>query len=218
MISNKHKYIFVHIPKCGGSSVELNLLSRENIYINDFAKDGFSKLTSWQKEKYNLGLQDMGFASQHLKINQYEPQKVKNYFTFSFVRNPWDRMVSEYFYIKKSRDAYCEKEFFLKTFPNFRSFVINNGLQCAWPSHRPEQIDFLLDPMTNQMVDFIGRLENFNRDFGYICQRIGFKKFAPLKKRNPTCHKKYRHYYDIETKNIIGHKFRRDIEYFKYTF
>ena len=218
MISDKHKYVFVHVPKCGGSSIELNLLARENIYINNFIKNGFSKLTPWQKKKYNLGREDMGVASQHLKINQYEPQKAKNYFTFSFVRNPWDRMVSEYFYIKKSRGTHCENEFFSKTFPSFRSFVINNGLQCAWPSHRFQQIDFVLNPMTNQMVDFIGRFENLNRDFRYVCQRIGFKKFTRLKQRNPTCHKKYRHYYDTETKNIIAHKFRRDIEYFKYTF
>lgn len=218
MISDKYKYIFVHIPKCAGSSIELNLLARENIYINNFIKNGFSQLASWQKIKYNLNLTKMGVTSQHLKISQYEPQKAKNYFTFSFVRNPWDRMVSEYFYIRRKRGCDCKEKYFNKTFPNFRSFVINNGLQCAWPSHRFQQIDFVLNPMTNQMVDFIGRFENLNRDFRYVCQRIGFKKLARLGQRNGTYHKKYRHYYDTETKNIIAHKFRRDIEYFKYTF
>lgn len=218
MISDKHKYVFVHIPKCGGSSIELNLLARENIYINNFIKNGFSKLSPLQKKKYNLGRQDMGVSSQHLKINQYESQKTKNYFTFSFVRNPWDRMVSEYFYIRKKWGCDCKEKYFKKTFPNFRSFVIKNGLQCSWPSHRFQQIDFVLNPMTNQMVDFIGRFENLNRDFRYVCQRIGFKKLARLRQTNVTYHKKYRHYYDTETKNIIAHKFRRDIEYFKYTF
>ena len=68
MISHKHKCIFIHIPKCAGTSVEVNF---SNKHSNHCPVAVFAR-------KY--------------------PRKFKNYFKFSFVRNPFDRLVSVYAY------------------------------------------------------------------------------------------------------------------------
>ncbi len=48
MISHKHKYIFIHIPKCGGTSVELALLKNEGVDFKNYEKDDLKFLPKIQ--------------------------------------------------------------------------------------------------------------------------------------------------------------------------
>jgi len=205
MISHKHKFIFIHIPKCGGTSIERTLLKNENV----------TKITDDVKQKYRVYYPYEGIQTQHRKIDQFKDFREKSYFTFTFVRNPWERFLSEYFYIKKKNGCRCNH--FDKKFPTFKHFVKNNGIKCCYYAHNFPQIDFVLNANQNKLTNFVGRCEDMQYDFDYVCGKIGIPKIE-LPHRNPTKHKHYTEYYDDETKSIVAEKFAKDVEYFGYKF
>ena len=222
MISHKNKFIFVHIPKCGGSSIELALLKNEGIALAD---DNIELLTNKQRREYSIGYKFQDTMAQHRKISQYEVLNNK-YFTFTFSRNPWGRLLSEYFYIKKNNGCRCNKSMmqnwppeldFNGKFPTFNDFVKNDGIKCGWRGHNSLQIDYVLNSNKNKGIDFIGKIENLQEEFNIICDKIGIPK-QQLPHKNKTKHKHYTEYYDDETKEIVAEKFRKDIEYFGYKF
>ena len=214
MISHKHKFIFIHIPKCGGTSVELALLKNEGIQMKNYDKDDLNFLSVEQQQKYRIGYNYEGVSTQHRKIDQYKDSKEKKYFTFTFIRNPWERFLSEYFYIRKVSK---ERDKFKKQFPTFNHFVKDDYLMWLFAGHEHLQIDFVLNANKHKMINFIGRCEDMQYDFDYVCGKIGIPKIE-LPYRNPTKHKHYTEYYDDETRQIVAEKYAKDIEYFGYTF
>ena len=193
---DKHKCIFVHIPKCAGLSVVQSL----------FGNSGGGHKTIVQ---YQLIFSLSEFST---------------YFKFTFVRNPWDRLVSAFTFLKQGGltehdRAWAAKN--LNSYPDFKSFVVN------WVSvrniysyyHFIPQHEFLLDPKTHAIsVDFIGKFEALERDFEKICKRLDIS--ASLSKQNRTIGREaeYRTYYDPQTRNIVANVYQKDIELFGYAF
>ena len=214
MISHKHNFIFIHIPKCGGTSVELALLKNEGIQMKNYDQDDLNFLSENQKQKYRIGYEYKGTSTQHRKIDEYKHNKEKKYFTFTFIRNPWERFLSEYFYILKCRPKDQELR---KKFPSFKHFVKGKHEKEMYDSHDIPQINFVLNANKHKMINFIGRCEDMQTDFDYVCKKLNISKMK-LPYRNPTKHKHYTEYYDEETRSIVAKKYAKDIEYFGYEF
>ena len=66
-------------------------------------------------------------------------------------------------------------------------------------------------------IDFIGRFENLEEDFHYICEKIGLSNIK-LPHENITRHKHYIKYYDDETRGIVAEIYVKDIKFFNYKF
>ena len=196
MINHNLKSIFIHVPKCGGTSIE-HVLQNE----------------SFVHEQHH--------HTSHRELNA----KYNNYFKFSFVRNPYDKIVSEYkwftnteheYPVKRVKDFYKGVDFktFLKIFTNWPKSKSN---------HNPNKGDYyhgldymhILQPI-NQM-SYIGRFENLQEDFNIICNRIGITQ-QQLPHKYKTIHKHYTEYYDDETRQIVAERYAKDIEYFGYKF
>lgn len=185
MINHKHKCIFIHINKCGGTSID-------TLFNGKFS--GHEKALDYKKSR---------------------PKEFNTYFKFTFIRNPWDRVVSFYHYqIKRGWNYYP----FDETIP-FKEFVKN------WLINMPGQTelntyscyDWISDQNDKLIIDYVGRFENFQEDFNTICDKIGISHLQ-LPHENKSNHKHYTEYYDEETKQIVAEKYEKDIVYFGYEF
>jgi hypothetical protein len=140
------------------------------------------------------------------------PKKFKNYFKFSFVRNPWDRVVSCYFnkvVTKKIRDF---KECFDKDFDFFVDYINRIDVETANPHIK---LQTTLIPVNK--MDFIGKMDNFDNDFKFVCDVIGIK-CDEIPHWYKTDHVHYSAYYTPRTMRIIAKKYKEDIETFGFTF
>lgn len=229
MLSNQLKVIFIHIPKVAGQSIEKCFLEHHEI--------------SWQarsalllKENSDPGKGPPRLA--HLTANEYvlhgyvSPKEFADYFKFSFVRNPWARLVSEY----KWR-GYHRKW-------SFRDWLNNAFPQPGWTDnwrHVMPQYDYLFDSEGNCLVDFIGRFENLKDDFNIVRDQVGVKlpdlphankslkkgeTFSALQLIRLLClrlqskqqfHTSYLDYYDRQTWAFVAERYHKDIETFGYS-
>jgi hypothetical protein len=142
----------------------------------------------------------------------------ENYFKFTFVRNPFDRFVSTYFYFKKyGRDGRGDVKMgdVVNRFNFFKDFVINFDkipeTEWCYP-HWKQQMHWI-----HKDIDFVGRFENLQQDFNTICDKIGIPR-QQLPHKLKSKHKHYTEYYDDETKQIVAEKYAKDIDYFGYKF
>ena len=81
MINHKHQFIFVHVNKTGGSSIERALAP--NITTPNMCKSSSVGNTHFVGKHYSSS-----------KIQQLHRDCFDSYFKFAFVRNPWDIEVS----------------------------------------------------------------------------------------------------------------------------
>ena len=192
MISKKLNCIYIHIPKTAGMSIESILgedvkrLHQQSIKI----KHGTPK--EWKYPKY-----------------------WEDYYTFTFVRNPWDRVVSSYlFNLKMSynnstqHDREKIKEYGLN---GFNQYVLND-LRKTKSRHFLPYTHWIL----GYEYDFIGKLENFKDDMKLVCKKLQINFIDTH--INKTKRENYRRYYNEESKNIIADIYRDDIKRFNYSF
>jgi chondroitin 4-sulfotransferase 11 len=153
-----------------------------------------------------------------ITINQPD----KDYFKFSFVRNPWARMLSLWSYYKK-RNIKPISDTDFKTFTeNLETMTCKVNDHYYSNSQRKinllyPQYHFISDWWGNNILDFVGRFENLQEDFNIVCDKIGIP-YQKLPHKNKSKHKHYTEYYDDETREIVAEKYAKDIEYFGYEF
>lgn len=208
-ISHRYNFIFIHIPKAGGSSIEkaFGLYGSNNQGNN--APD----------PSILYGVKD-GCALQHLTAlevkQRISPDVWEKYFKFSFVRNPFARLVSEYSWrLKKLKKNRISDISFSEFIDQFLLPAFNGSLDDILSDHFKLQSDFLFDNDT-LLVDFIGRMENFSSDFNVLCGKIGVK--TKLSHLNKTKHPDYHQYYDDQTKELVSRIYQKDLENFNYSF
>ncbi len=200
MIIHDNKCIFIHIPKTGGQSVEISL----GLNIGE----EFSQNKKWCDVSAMVGLNPVtGEYMQHFTMARIlsETTGLESYKSFTFVRNPWDRVISDFKWYGGDRNGAVD----------LKDFIIHE--RVADKSHVTPQYKFIYDDAGTQLVDYIGRFENLQNDYNTICDKIGIPQ-QQLPHTNKTKHKRYTEYYDDETRQIVAEKYARDIECFGYKF
>jgi len=207
MLSIKHKCIFVHIPKTAGQSIELYFLRLLGLNWNSRGS-----LLLRYNENPKKGPESLAHltCSEYTELGYIDRRRAKEYFKFSFVRNPWDRLVSEYKYRYQNKVLF--KDF-------VKQIKITSNRPCSDTlRHLLPQYVFLFDEEGKPLVDFIGRFENLQEDFNKVFKKLNIPG-GNLGKRNVFYRRKhYSYYYDKETKNIVSEIYKKDIEIFGYKF
>lgn len=217
MISTQKKFLFIHVPKTGGNSVQ-NILKK-------YSEDKIVTIADHQDGKERFEVRNKKYATliKHSSLHDYKkslpPELYAQLFKFSIIRNPWDMMVSFYFSPNRKITVWNRREF--KTLVR-RAKPIAEYLTI--PS-MPKKINACLnwnilpEPKKDLIseIDFLIRFEYLNEDFKSACQLINIP-FEPLPHRNKSLKKHYSYYYDEELKKMVAEKFWQEIEFGKYHF
>src|SRR5207245_5168864 len=108
MISFKKQFLFVHIPKTAGNSIQS--------ILRDYSEDEIVALRSEQDGIERFGLRNPNYKiKKHSTLAEYRgalgEERFRSLYKFACVRNPWDRMVSYYFTPTQSRETCGRKKF-----------------------------------------------------------------------------------------------------------
>lgn len=190
---DKHQCLYFAVPKAAGHSVNQGLFGADTV--------------------------------EHVPAEWYqriEPDKFERYFKFTFVRNPWDRAVSAYSFLRQGGSPYREDDRqwqnFVNRFASFDEFV------CEWMNREnllrhyafTPQYRFLQDRFGMMNVDFVGRFESLQEDFATVAAKLG--RDSSLPHLNKSRDKPYQHFYTERSQALIADLYREDIERFDYQF
>ena len=189
----KKGVLFLHIPKAAGSSVSSSIYGQPV---------GHRYLRDYQR------------------IN---PEQTNALYKFCIVRNPWDRLVSAYFYLMQggasiTRADQLFRRSVLWKYDTFEKFV------KAWLSseaaysyfHFIPQFEYILDIERNIGADRIVRFEELSSQVSAVERDIGFS--LELREGNQSYRQEYSKYYDAEMIAIVESIYARDIELFGYRY
>jgi hypothetical protein len=233
MICHPCKCIFVHIPRTGGQSVESVFVD----YVG-LSWETRAPLLLRANDHPELGPPVLAHltASEYLQYVHVSKQLFDDYFKFSFVRDPWDRVVSFYRYF-----GYHHRY-------DFNHFVKKILRGVLWQERyyfvRP-QFEFLYNIDGSCLVNFVGRFETIDHDFNFVRGELGLPQVvlphknksnydpiaAPrglrniwmklhenLFNKNNPIPANYREYFNEETIEIVRSLYSRDISLFGYAF
>jgi hypothetical protein len=169
-------------------------------------------------DKYQTG------GMQHLLASQIREEVgddiFKNFYKFTIVRNPWDKIVSQFMYMQKRRDL---REFSgMKEDDSLKVYLslILKKKHVQWE----HQYKFFLDDNGEPLVDYIGRFEKFDNDVKQILKKRNLNKtmFGLRNRKIPHYYKSkrehYRYYFDEESSEMVQEMYKKDIELLGYKF
>jgi len=171
----------------------------------------FTLLNRLQKARYRY--KNPGHPTATEVKNDYS-EEWERYWTFSFVRNPFEKAVSDYLWRKRliGTEQVSFREFMERVDDPSRDDP--EGIvpfpRTNWPIYTIN--DFVA-------VDFVGRHERFRKHLQYALNEVG----VPFDEKKLTKSKQgksydYREYYDEETFEIVQHLYANEIQRFNYTF
>lgn len=203
IINYDKKFLFIHIQKTAGSSIRDNLMNNSG---NEYFHYPHTLL-------------------KHVRLTDEQ----ERLFKFAFVRNPWDRLYSWYVMIRDKGPTTIFYRYMLENANDFSGFlkltdVITDVYKKRFKTHVPNykciafnQLDYITDHTGSINIDFIGRFENLEQDFRWVCNHLNLKNI-PLKHINQTKHGNYRSSYKDDDIEHVYRMYKRDIDYFGYTF
>ena len=202
MISNKHKTIFIHIPKVAGQSIESIFL--EDLGLSWETRDALLLRKKTRNENAPERLAHLT-AKEYVELGYVKKATYQDYFTFSFVRNPYTRAISLYNYL-----GYAN----IISFSVFVKKVLSEKVKQDHFFFKP-QYDYIYGCEGKPLVDFVGKLENITEDIEYVFEKAGLKgKKLPhvnksekgIKRGLGSLLKNRSLFKDLQIKNVFLHK------------
>ncbi len=206
LISDSRRFLFVHVQKTGGSTIDNSLTAA-------------------------LGeVRRIPAAHRHATLAQLlelEPG-LASYWTVGFVRNPWARLFSWWRMAERFREGakagnerhitHLKRNRFVSDViakhPDFESFVLR--ATDEHPRLRLPQVDYLVT--ASRRADFIGRQETLETDLHEVYDHLGLT-WAPLASVNISPGEvDYREVYTPASRRRVAELFEPDLREFDYSF
>ena len=206
LISDSHQFVFVHIRKAAGTSLrqilqQVSLPKNNQLWFKLLSRNGFA--VDYHKHSFR----------KHANLVEAErsmpADKFKQYFKFAVVRNPWDRLVSEYEYIKTQPTHSRFKKLSAMPFVEFIDYQSQR-----YDAH---QVNALKLKNGQLGCDFIGKLETLEQSLKVVGAKIDVD-FSALPHINQVQRRDYRTYYDEASRGRVEKLWQADIEAFQYDF
>lgn len=204
---NNKSIVYVINSKAACSSIKRALMNSDN--YSEFKETHYSQIHKLAIER--------GFQKKMLSKEE------KEYFFFSFVRNPFSRIVSLFInkfedHQKISKAGYFEyeKHFggLIKQSYSFEKFV---NVICTIPDKMAER-HFISQSYYLQnsckKIDFIGKIESFSDDYKVLSQKTGISEYVSFSNKSKGYN--YMDYYDLKTLELVNQRYKEDIKEFGY--
>lgn len=188
MICEQYKFVNIHIKKCGGRSLHSLFTDLEDFHSTFI--------------DYYRALKD----------------SIQDYFLWTTVRNPWDRIASLYAYQRDETGLFVGsfddfiKEIYFKTF--LRYYPENEH----YPYESLPQLDYLKDGLDNIAVDYITYLPNIKSDFEHVKSICKLPDNMEYPHYWLTHKGDYRKYYDNTLIEMVYNLFKKEIDFFEFDF
>lgn len=206
--------VYIEVPKVACSSIKIALASVLGIHLAATGGDPHKVL----------------FPE---PLVQPGPMLCPGLFSFAFVRNPWDRLVS------------CYRDKILGHVLDFTAFHPERGVACClarFDAFRPgmpfdafvravaaipdreaddhfrSQHSFATNAAGEIAVDYVGRFETFGSGFEQVCRKLGLPALKLPCVQSVSTPRPYVDYYTPETRDLVAVRFHEDVSLFRYTF
>ena len=207
--------LFIQIPKTGSTSV----VESFNMFKLHISHGKINPIKFDNSQHLTTGHLDVNFIDNP----HYDNDFYKNSFKFCIIRNPYDRAVSLFFFLKSKNQ--------LKKF-NFKSWIryLHKNRKCI-PKNRlydknvvtHKQINNMWNPMVSWIPKDINKiyyledgLQNIIQD---VCKNIQCEvKDTSVRVMNKSKHDNFKKYYDFETCKLLEEIYKDDFDRFKYKY
>jgi hypothetical protein len=239
IVSDEYRFVYFAIPKVASSSILSSLLP-----FFDYFDANEKTIKGLAKESVLIDHKGQPIAGPHTgahKLFSRSPFQINkqllldgmhnvydDYFKFTFVRNPWDRLLSCYMSkVVPERFAGSFKSYSNVAFRDDMSFQEFAEAVCLIPDevaniHFCSQHVFVCSRGSgnNVLADFVGRFENLEEDFEFVTKRIGINAQLPHVADTSSTRgsRSYRDFYDEKLARMVGERYRKDIKIFGYSF
>ena len=151
MISEKNRFIFIHYPRTGGSVFE-------QTYRQLYEPDNDPRLEVGGKNQKHYSATD---------YEEHYPREMRDFFTFSFLRNPYDVVVSLFFNTQQYKKM------------TFADYLYGPAAKRALVNY--DSFFFLGDTLAVKKIIFF---ENYDQDMAKLCASLDIE--LPIKKLDNT--------------------------------
>lgn len=211
IISKSHNFVFIHIAKNGGTSID-SVLRKYGV-------------TGLKRTHLSEAISMLPYRRQPEKIVHPPHMNARwvrdrighdffdQMFTFAIVRNPFDQMVSRYEYIRKSKKHHSHKAAASLSFGDFMNYQ-------RWKNWNftKTQYSKVSDKSGRIILKKIYRFEEFSDVLPDVTKIIGLPNPQEIPHVNASERKRYQEYYDKNSRQFVEKYYKKDLDFFEYSF
>jgi hypothetical protein len=214
ILSRGRRYVFIHIPKTGGTALALALEARamkDDLLVGDTPK-------ARARRGRLRGLKAAGRLWKHSTLADLgglvSDAEVAGFFTLTLVRNPWDRVASYYTWLRAQSFAHPAVGLAkARSFTGFLNHPQTQASLSAWPYGA-----YMRDGSGMERCSLFARLERAEEDLAPFEAHLGFR-VTPFGRANASARARdWRGFYSDADAALVGQLCAEDIARFGYGF
>jgi len=209
LISDKHKFVFIHNPKAAGISIWETLRPFGNL----MCRHRFRQFNYYTNKLFGnvpfLCNYPMHISAQELR-REIGPEKWDRYHTFGVVRNPYDRAASFFFYLleRPGNDKYD----LFRSLGSFRNYILHLREQ----NFQETQKYYFTDESGRMLVNTLLRFENLKDEWRNMMRTLELPDLDLPFVNTRRERKPFIEYLDNEILEVMNDIFHDDFELFGY--